>query len=91
MLNIQEQTTTKSIEEMSDTEVLVAVALASSKTYGQMPQHWEWVADIYGDKAFSEEKASLIIEEKLGDEYLLDVETCKEWLITEAQYKSEKE
>jgi len=90
MQNVQEQTT-PNIEEMSDTEVLVAVALAAAETYGQVPQHWEWVAEIYGDKAFSEEKASLIIEEKLGDEYLLDVETCRDWLITEAQYKNEKE
>ena len=81
----------KNIEEMPDTEVLVAVALAAAETYGQIQEHWEWVAEIYGDKAFSEERASLIIEDKLGDEYLLDVETCREWLITEAQYKNEKE
>lgn len=78
------------IEVMSDSEVLVSVALATAEAYGQVPQHWQWVAEIYADKAYSEDRASLIIEEKLGDEYLLDVETCREWLITEVQYKNEE-
>lgn len=79
------------INAMTDTQVLVAAALAFSKIYGQVPEYWEYVAEIYNIfcDIFCEDQAALKIEEKLGDEYLLDPETCREWLVTEAEYGQE--
>jgi hypothetical protein len=86
MNNIQQQIDI--INAMSDSEVLVATALANAKIYGQIPEHWEMVAILYDSKTISEYKADLMIEERLGDEYCLDPEICREWLITEAQYRT---
>jgi len=80
------ETITKTIETMTDTEVLVATALATAKIYGQIPWYWEKVAEIYGNKAISEYEADIKIEETLGEEYCLDPEWCRGWLITEAEY-----
>jgi hypothetical protein len=75
------------IKAMTDTQVLVAMALATSKIYGQLREDWEYVAGMYA--IFSEEVADKKIDAKLGDEYLLEPESSREWLITEAEY-SEK-
>jgi hypothetical protein len=75
------------IKAMTDTQVLVAAALSFSKTYGQIEEDWEYAAGMYA--IFSEDQASLKIEDKLGDTYLLDPETSREWLITEAEYSEE--
>src|SRR5438045_119963 len=80
------ETTTKSIETMSDTEVLVATAKAQAEIYGQVPEYWKTVAALYGNKTISEYEADIKIEETLGDEYCLDPEWCREWLTTEAEY-----
>jgi hypothetical protein len=85
MTTIEEKIT--EIKAMSDTQVLVAMALENSKIYGQIEEDWEYAAGMYA--IFSEDQASLKIEDKLGDTYLLDPETCREWLVTEAEY-SEK-
>ncbi|OLD84784.1 MAG: hypothetical protein AUF64_00340 [Chloroflexi bacterium 13_1_20CM_54_36] len=80
------ETTTNPIAAMSDTEVLVATAKAQAEIYGQVPEYWETAAALYGNKTISEYEADIKIEETFGDEYCLDPELCREWLITEAEY-----
>jgi len=75
--------TIKNIQDMSDSGILVATALETAKIYGQVSEDWKRVAEIYS--LYKEEVANQMIEEELGEEYLLDVETCKEWLIAEQE------
>jgi len=75
--------TIKNIDQLSDSGILVFAALEAMKIYGQVSEHWKRVAEIYS--LYKSEFADRMIEEELGDGYLLDVETCKEWLIAEQE------
>ena len=69
------------IKDLSDTGILVATALVASATSGQSLENWKRAAEIYS--FYKLEIAYQMIEEQLGDEYLLDVETCRDWLKAE--------
>lgn len=83
----------KSIAAMPDNEVLVAVALLTAKNNGELSEKWYEAIKYYQSvgKFLSEYEVSLRIEERLGDEYLLDeVDDCRALLLEEWQRNTEQ-
>ena len=72
------------VEQMSDSSILVTMAIKAAHE----DKTWNKVAELYG--LAQKEIADQIIEEELGEEYLLDVEICREMLLSEQKYNDEK-
>ena|SRR2546423_4424765 len=77
------------VSEMSDTGILVTEALNASKQNGECKEDWEKVAEIY--TLYKKEVADALIEEQFSDEYLLDIESCREYLMGEEECKEAEE
>ncbi|HEX3643159.1 MAG TPA: hypothetical protein VHV10_17875 [Ktedonobacteraceae bacterium] len=80
--------TIKNIQDLSDTGILVVAALEAVKTE-ESPAEWKRAAEIYS--LYKLEIADQMIDEELGFEYTLDVETCREWLMGEQEWNEAEE
>ncbi|HEX3640644.1 MAG TPA: hypothetical protein VHV10_05085 [Ktedonobacteraceae bacterium] len=76
------------VGEMSDTGILVTAAREFAKTYGQVKEDWEKVENLY--TFYKKEIADKLIKEQLGEDYLLDIEECREYLAGEEEWDAEQ-
>ena len=82
-------TTYINLDSLSDTGVLVLIArLAKEDSEEGTPEDWDRVIEYY--TLYTKEVADSLIETHLKDTYLLDVETCKDWLVSDQEWQREQ-
>ena len=75
-----EKMATINIEDMSTSGILSTAALETAKTYGQDEKGWSRTAELY--RMYKQEVAERMIEEELGEDFLLDSEMCEMYLLS---------